>query len=160
MKQVLIILAVVFLTSVAAGAQTLPVKVENYLKRNYPGWAIGESWIVDSAPRKAIESGDFNGDGKKDYAVLIQTDDRIYALALLADKNGFRAFNLLAQNGENRWIAGIDLMPKGSEVYFNNDANPAKSFPIKNDGLEIYDGERHGRLYYWQNGRFLSTVTW
>jgi hypothetical protein len=157
MKKIFVILGAVFLTSIVAGAQTLPAVVENYLRKNYPTWEIGESWVADSAPRRAIEKGDFDGDGKTDYALLITKDDRIYALALLAAKNGFKAYNLIAQNTENRWIAGIDITPKGSKVYFNNEEISAKSFLLKNDGIEIYDGERHGVTYYWQNGKFLST---
>lgn len=156
MRKVFIILAVLFSICSAANAQTLPAKVENFLKKNYPSWEIGKSWVVDSQPRKAIGSGDFNGDGKTDYAVLITKDDRIYAIALLARNNSYKAFNLLAQNRENRWIAGIDVAPKGSEVSSNSTPKGSdKTFQIKNDGIEIYDGERHGQIFYWQSGKFL-----
>ena len=159
MKKTFLILAIVFLTSFIAEAQTLPAKVKNYLSRNYPGWEIGESWLVDSKPRKAIAGGDFNGDGKTDYAVLITKGDRIYAIALLARNNSYKAFNLLAQNRENRWIAGIDAAPKGLEtLLYKNQDGSEKTFRIKNDGIEIYDGERHGQFYYWQSCKFLRTA--
>jgi len=157
MKKTFVILTIIFLTSFVVEAQMLPAKVKNYLSRNYPGWEIGESWVVGSKPLKANVSGDFNGDGKSDYAVLITKGDRIYAIALLAQNNSYKAFNLLAQNRENRWIAGIDAMPKGSELHSEtHHDNSGKTFRIKNDGIEIYDGERHGRIFYWQNGKFLS----
>jgi len=156
MKKVLFLIGVLFITSFAAMSQTIPPKVDNYLKKNYPGWTIGESWVIESKPRRAFETGDFNGDGKKDYAVLITKNDRKYALALLALKNSYQAFNLLAQNADNSWIAGIDINPKGAEVYLSSPQNGlSKPFLIKNDGVYLYDGEGHGRTYYWQNGQFL-----
>ena len=153
-----IISVVVLSASLAAGAQALPdKKVEKYLKKNYPGWQIGESWRVDAKPLRALEQGDFNGDGKTDYAVLITKDDRVYALALIAEKNTFRAHNLLAQNKENRWIAGITIASKGSLIEYEEPITPGKSFALKNDGIELYDGEGHSTIFYWQNGKFLKS---
>lgn len=156
MKKAFVVLAVVFLNTFAAKAQTLPAKVENYLSRNYPNWEITESFVVDAPRRKAIAGGDFNGDGKTDYAVVITKDDRIYALALLAAKNSYRTFNLLAQKDEDRWIASIGVVQKGNEVFsLNNQDGSSKSFRLKTDGIAIADGEGMARIYYWQSGKFL-----
>ncbi len=157
MKKISVILALIIAATFAAKAQTVPTKVKNYLKVNYPNWEIGKSWVVDSKPLTAIVSGDFNGDGKKDYAVLITKDDRVYALALLANKRSFKAINLLAQkDGNDRWIAGIDVAEKGAEVFVHNDrGDVTKKFKLKTMGINIYDGERMSNIYYWQNGKFL-----
>jgi len=157
MRKTILILAVIFTASFAAQAQTIPANVNDYLKKSYPGWTIGESWVIDSKPRKAFESGDFNGDGKKDYAVLLTKDDRKYAIVLLVSKTGFQAFNLEAQNSENAWIAGISINSKGSKINLNDaSAISPKPFQLKNDGVYLYDGEGHGRTYYWQNDKFLQ----
>lgn len=150
MNKTLLTLTAILAFSLIINAQTVPTQVSNFLKKNYPDWKIGESWIVDSKPRKAIEKGDFNGDGKTDYAVLITKDERIYALALLNTGSAYKAANLLAQNADNRWIAGIDSVPKSQMI---------KSLAVKTDGIEIYDGERHGQVFYWQNGKFVSKQT-
>lgn len=156
MKKAVLILIFIFTASLAAPAQALPVKVNNYLKKNYPGWAISKLTKVEYQENKSIAKGDFNGDGKTDYAVVITKDDRIYTLALLATKTGYQAFNLLAQNSENLWIAGIGVSAKGSEINLNEaQADSPKPFRIKNDGVYLYDGEGHGQTYYWQNGKFL-----
>ncbi len=156
MKKALLILTVIFSASFVAEAQNMPAKVSDYLKKNYPGWALGESWVIDSKPRRAFETGDFNGDGQKDYALLITKDDRKYALVLLASKQSFKAFNLLAQNRENAWIAGISTTLKGAEINLNDSsADSPRPFRIKNDGIYLYDGEGHGQTFYWQNGKFL-----
>lgn len=112
--------------------------------------------MVDSPSRKAFEKGDFNGDGKTDYAVLITKDDRIYAIVLLAEKKSFKAYNLLGQNEQDRWIAGIDVMEKGQMVDVGNENNPAKSLRLKTDAIRLYDGEGMGQIFYWQSGEFLS----
>lgn len=147
---------ILFTVSFAAQAQNSTAKVEKYLNKFYPDWKIGESWIIDAPRKKAIESGDFNGDGKTDYAVLIEKDGRLYALALLADKNSFKAYNLLAQNSENKWIAGVDIAPKGEEYSLGEEPESAKKLRLKNDGIFLYDGEGMGRIFYWQNNKFLS----
>jgi hypothetical protein len=157
MKRIYVILTIILSAAFVADAQTVPAKVKTYLSKNYPNWEIGKSWVVDSKPLPAIVNGDFNGDGKKDYAVLITKDDRIYALALLATKNSYNAFNLLAQKiGEDAWIAGIDVAEKGTEVFVHNDrGDVTKKFKLKTDGIAVYDGERMSSIYYWQNGKFL-----
>lgn len=146
---------ILFIVSTAAQAQNSTAKVEKYLNKFYPNWKIGESWLPDVPRRRAIESSDFNGDGKTDYAVLIEKDDRLYALALLADKNSFKAFNLLAQNSENKWIAGVDIAPKNKEYFLGEEMESAKKLRLKNDGIFLYDGEGMGRVFYWQNNKFL-----
>jgi hypothetical protein len=156
MKKTALILIAIFTASFAAQAQTLPAKADNYLKKNYPGWEISKFTKVEYQENKSVAKGDFNGDGKTDYAVVITKDDRIYTLALLATKTGFQAFNLLAQNEENAWIAGIGVNAKGTEINLNEaQADSPKPFRLKNDGVYLYDGEGHGQTFYWQNGKFL-----
>jgi hypothetical protein len=156
MKRMYVILAVMFLTSFVADAQTLSAKVKNYLNLNYPNWEVCKFNKVEYQANSAVDKGDFNGDGKTDYAVAICKDDRIYALALLETKKSYKAFNLLAQNEENRWIAGLSVAGKGEEVFLHNDqGDVTKSFRLKTDGIAIYDSEGMSSIYYWQNDKFL-----
>ncbi len=156
MKKIFVVLAIILAASFIADAQTLPAKVKTYLSKNYPKWEVCKFNKVEYQANKAIAKGDFNGDGKTDYVVAVTKDDRIYALALLATKNSYEAFNLLAQNEENRWIAGLDVAGKGEEVFLPNDrGDVTKSFRLKTDGIAIYDGEGMANIYYWQNGKFL-----
>lgn len=150
MKNTILTLTVILAVSLITNAQAVPTQVSSFLKKNYSDWKIGESWVADSKPRKALEKGDFNGDGKTDYAVLITKDDRIYALALLNTGITYKAVNLLAQDADNRWIAGIDIFPKDSM---------SEMLAVKADGIEVYDGERHGKVFYWQNGKFVNKDT-
>lgn len=156
MRSLSVILVVLIFAPIIVNGQAVPARVEKYLRVNYPNWVIGESWRADGPRLKAITSGDFNGDGKTDYAVLITKDERLYALALLELKNSFKAYNLLAQSSANRWIAGIDLIAKGEKVFLGDDGSSAKSFRLRADAVNLYDGEGMGQVFYWQNGRFLS----
>jgi hypothetical protein len=156
MRNLLVSLVVLIFVPLVGNSQTIPAKVEKYLRANYPNWVIAESWRADSPRLKAITRGDLNGDGKTDYAVLIRKNDRLYALALLELKNGFKAYNLLAQSGDYRWIAGIDLIGKGEKVFLGENESSNRSFRLKTDAVNVYDGEGMGMVFYWQNGRFLS----
>jgi hypothetical protein len=56
----------------------LPPKIEMYLSRNYPGWKQ-TSTAVNCIPRfrQAVVSGDFDGDGRRDYAVKFIQGGRV-----------------------------------------------------------------------------------
>ncbi len=140
----------------AQSNDVVPTKVKSYLSRNYPKWKIKKFHKVEFQENKSVAKGDFNGDGKTDYTVVITKENRIYALVLLATKNSYKAYNLLAQTEEDGWMAGIGISEKGQEVFLRNEDGSTKSFQLKNDGVEIYDGEGMGRIFYWQTDKFLS----
>ncbi len=161
MKKIPIILAFIFIATFAAGAQTVPAKVTNYLNLNYPNWVIAKQYKPsengESTPDiKAFDKGDFNGDGKRNYAVIITKDDRRYVIALIAAKNSYKAYNLLAQSGGDRWMVGIGVVKKGEKISSESMNGPTKSLRLKTDGVGLRDQEGIGRTYYWQNGKFLS----
>ena len=116
MKKVFLILAILSVTCFTANAQTIPTKVKNYLKNNYPNWEIAKFNKVEYQENKSVAEGDFNGDGKTDYAVVITKDERVYTLALLATKNSYKAINLLAQGPDEHWLAGIGVSQKRCEI--------------------------------------------
>lgn len=150
-------IAILCMAVIFVNAQATPTKLKTYLDKNYPNWKIGESWVVDSKPRKALETGDFNGDGVKDYAVLLTKADRIYAIVLLTEKNSYKAYNILAQNSENRWIAGIGMNKKGDVIELDP-INSDKTIKLKTDAIYLYDGEGHGTTFYWENGKFVDSA--
>lgn len=157
MKKFFLIAALIFLASTFAEAEVLPAKVSRFLKKNYSGWKINKFNKVEYQENASFAKGDFNGDGKTDYAVAIAKDDRLYALALIVDGNSFQAFNLSAQKSDERWLAGVGIVEKNSEVYSpesGNEPSP-KPFRVKYQSVYLYDGEGHGQVFYWQNGKFL-----
>jgi hypothetical protein len=156
MKRICVILAFIFIASFAAEAQTVPTKVKNYLNLNYPNWVIAKQYMPsengESTPDiKAIDKGDFNGDGKLDYAVIITKDDRRYVIALIAAKNSYKAYNLSADGSGLR----IGVVKKGEKISSENANGKTKSLRLKNDGVGLSDQEGILRTYYWQNSKFL-----
>ena len=153
--KLLFAMLVVFISSLSTSAQTdhtLPAKADRYLKANYPGWSVGQSWRVDLPWVPAVVKGDFNGDRRQDVAVLIKKDDRTYAIALVATRTGYKAINLHAQGRDNAWIAGINIVGKGMKLEGMDDPN--KVFTPKYDCISLYDGEGMGMVFHWQNGAF------
>jgi hypothetical protein len=100
---------------------------------------------------KAIDKGDFNGDGKTDYAVIITKDDRRYVIALIATKTSYKAYNLSAEG----WAVRIGTVKKGTKISSESMNGPTKSLRLKNDGVGLSEQEGLVRTYYWQNGKFL-----
>jgi hypothetical protein len=132
----------------------LPLKAKELLTRNYSGWVISKGcWNDPEIKSKSIVKGDFNGDRKTDYAVAISKGSRIYYLALLATKTGFQAFNLQADDwGEGATpAANLEIAPKGDEI------GSPKKFRLNADGIIVAECEANLSIYYWQNGKFLST---
>lgn len=140
MKKIFLSLVLVLSASFITEAQQLPAKVKNFLKRNYPTWEISKGCFAES---KSFVSGNFNGDRKIDYAVAISKGSRDYTLALLAVKNGYKAFNLQALDwGEGATpLANLEVAPKGGK--------------LKTDGIIVAECDANLRTYYWQNGKFL-----
>jgi hypothetical protein len=140
----------------SANGQEVPPGVDKYLSRNYPGWTITDSWMADGPRPKALIQGDFNGDGKGDYAMMITRDERIHSIVLLVKRGGFQAVNVLEQKSDqNLRMVGMHLAGKGEELDINTSADkPAKSLKLKTDAVGLYNTSGSGRVYYWQRGRF------
>lgn len=155
MKKVILMLSILGSAGFFANAQTLPANVSEFLKKNYPNWEVAKFNKVEYQENKSTAHGDFDGDGKTDYAVAVTKDDRYYVLALLKTKGSFKSFNLLALKGaENAWIAGIGITAKGQEAILNPNEDSPKPFRLKTDGIAIYDGEGMTQTFFWQDGKF------
>lgn len=157
MKTFIAISIVIISTCLSAAAQTLPDKAASFLRRSYPQWEIVKFRKVEYQENKSTTSGDFNGDGLTDHAVVITKDDRIYTIVLMANKRSFKAFNLLAQKEEDRWIAGLGTAEKNEDVCTERDGVP--SIKLKNDGIYVYDFEGVGTVFYWESGIFKTALS-
>jgi hypothetical protein len=152
MKNLITFIAVLLLFGFTqtVSAQSVPAKVKNYLKANYPDWEITKGCFSDPKIKsKSIVSGDFNGDGKLDYAVAINKDTRDYTLALIATAKGFKSFNLQAigGDGEHTPMANLAVEKKGGKI-------AGTSIRLKTDAIIVGECDANLDVHYWQNGKF------
>lgn len=78
----LIIAICVLLLSQAAFAQVLQIAIKNYLHRSYKGWKLSPTkGTCDSNVNPGFVSGEFNGDGKRDYAVKFGKGGKGYIIS-------------------------------------------------------------------------------
>jgi hypothetical protein len=148
----------------------LPHPIKVLLDRNFPGWqfpAVSEddcqsvkSWGGRDALAQLIQ-GDFDGDSRLDYAVLIEsesgTDDRglvsrptIYIVAFLAKPNGFK-MRIVTHDGGGC----LQLMRKGDGDY---DYDAQRKFTYSQD--TIFSGMgMGGSSYLYEHGKFRGSVT-
>jgi len=84
----LLFLSILLLSSsLSISAQTLPAKVKSCLDKNYSGWKQ-TSIATDcySNFSRAVISGDFDGDKKRDYALKFVKVAKAISLLFLSEK--------------------------------------------------------------------------
>ena len=146
----------------------LPNACKKILDKNFRGWKLGKVPKEVSAYHKErkfpfepnLIKGDWNGDGKIDYAVLIRQGkwknsdgkaivDRTFTIAFVKNQKGFKHFRL--EGGDY-----IQIFKKGVKDY-NYDSN--KDFIYKNDAIFVGVGECCGSSYIWKKGKFIGFIT-
>jgi hypothetical protein len=148
----------------------LPHPIKVLLDKNFPGWqfpAVSDddcqsvkSWGGKDAFAQLIQ-GDFDGDGRLDYAVLIEvesgTDDRglvsrpaYYVVAFLARRNEYR-MRMVTQEGGGC----LQLMPKGEGDY---DYDAQRGFTYSRDTI-FSGGGCCGSSYLYEHGKFRGVIT-
>jgi hypothetical protein len=144
-------------------AQTIPIGIPNAIKirldRNYPGWEMG---VVSSEVDKffkenkfkflpVLVSGDFDGDGRNDYAIKINFKGKWHAIVFLARGGDYKEYVLM--EGGN--VPGLDvylsIYEKGEKGFnFEN----GKYFFFENDAIEVGFYEKGSITYTYKNGNF------
>lgn len=148
----------------------LPLPIEVLLNRNFPDWSFPEVSEDDCAAVREcggpeayaqMIKGDFNGDGRTDYAVLIQqsaeANDKgiarpliVHIVAFFRKPGGYKMQPVTSEGGN-----ALILMPKGGEDY---DYEGQRNFTYPRDS--IFSGEgMGGTSYIWENGRFRALTT-
>lgn len=138
----------------------LPIDCQKILKNRFPSWKLAEveTGIIEYFNReRAFEQpnlikGDWNGDSKKDYAVLLQnknnSEERIIVV-LIKTRKSYKDYILEA----NDCLMSIK---KGKKGY---DFESKKSFRYKNDAIFSYLWEKAGISYVWEKGKFRAVST-
>lgn len=140
-------------------AQTLPVNVKSFLNKNYAGWKQSATNDTDCYAdfRKLVVIGDFDGNGKRDYAVRMTHNRRGYLMALLGQNADYRAHVLLSVSATELKGYGMSLAKKGSKYSigdpYEGDNRTAR---LPNDAPVIGPCGSHAYPYIYRNGRFAN----
>jgi hypothetical protein len=148
----------------------LPRQIKVLLDRKFPGWQFP---VVSEDDCQSVKSrggkdafaqliqGDFDGDGRLDYAVLIElesgTDDRglvsrpaVYIVAFLARRNEYRMRMVTHEGGDC-----LQLFRKGEGDY-DYEAQREFTYPLET----VFSGMgMGGSSYLYENGKFRAIIT-
>lgn len=139
----------------------LPNDCQKILKSRFRSWKLAEIQveIIDYFKReRAYEQpnlikGDWNGDGKNDYAVLLQNKNNSQEkiiVALMKTRTSYKNYTL---NANDDCIMSVKKESKGY------DFEKKKSFRYKNDAIFTYFWEKAGSSYIWEKGKFRAIST-
>lgn len=170
MKKIFLLLIFLCANSTIVQAQSiaLPKECERVLNKNFRGWKLAKiQKEVDAYHRQKkflfapnLIRGDWNGDNRTDYAVLIEQgklkntagediDDRRLLIAFVKSRKGFMYFQF---DGSDF----IQLMKKRAKDY---DYDTGKDFRYKTDAIFSGIWEKAGVSYVWKKGKFIEIIT-
>jgi len=138
--------------------RSLPGKVKNYLSLHYKGWKLSPSEKgCTQEINPGYVSGDFNGDGKFDYAVKFSRGKKGYILAFLALKIGFKPFVLHDTDAAEVKYLGLGILKKGSKYSYDGANGTGNLFRLKYDAPSDYQCESDvGGIHYYRKGKFVG----
>lgn len=137
----------------------LPTPVRAMLNRRFLGWKFSD---VSPEVRQffkenmrgaspVVISGDFDGNGRRDYAVLVQRRARYYLVIFLRRTANYKMYVIKDPNGEY-----LCLARKGTRDY---NYNEQKEITYANDAILTGIFEKGGSSYVFKNGRFRSFIS-
>lgn len=150
--QRLVIAICVLLLTQAAFAQTLPRSIKRYLDRNYSGWKLAGECYEKESENKRILVGDFDGNGKRDYAVKFIRCEKGFFMAFLANGRRWKPFYLhIWEDAKEARFSDLVLFSKG-ESY-----EPAGTPKLKFDSPADFHCESDvGGVHTYRNGKFIA----
>jgi len=151
----------------AAGLQpaTLPRGVRAALDRAYPGWrfaTIAPTLRPELAPGQRAEwvSGDFDADGRRDFAVQIvravaPAESAQVTVAFLRRPGGRYARYVVHAGGVHQGI----FLGRGTRGSRGRDLEADTEFVYHADAVEIIYGQEAGETCLFLRGRFRCLIT-
>ena len=139
--------------------EKLPTSVRVMLNRRFSGWKFSDvspevrEFFKDNmkGASPVVISGDFDGNGRRDYATLVQRRTQYYLVILLRQIADYKMYVVKDPTGEY-----LSLARKGTRDY---NYNEQKEITYANDAIVIGILEKGGSSYVFKNGRFQSFVS-
>ncbi len=164
-KYILFSVSVLLLSFAPTKAQkiTLPAECAKILDQNFKGWKMAKvnkdaaDWFRKSKHSFApnLIKGDFDGNAKTDFAVLIQqavdSQPTNSTIVFMNSAKGYKMLNL--EGGDGDYL----IFEKKGRKAFDHEKN--KSFIYKSDAVTVGIWEKAATSYIWKNGKFVGIVT-
>jgi hypothetical protein len=150
----------------------IPEAVYAMLEEKLPGWRLPspDSWEKywfhaykkDNALVDYV-NGNFNGDSKPDYALLLENEQHVFIVWVLqSDGNDYKAIQLLELSEATLPLdIGLELIDKGKLSYLSMDegADDIKTLDLRYQAIQISNFEASAETYYWKDGKYQSVTT-
>ena len=140
MKKLTLCFGATILLACAANAQTLPAKVTGLLNKHYTGWKQAPGTCDD---RKWFLTGDFDGDGSKDYLVRVKTGRsarsmRLSLVAFFGSKDrSYSANEILDEPYKGDLLrSSFSVIKKGTMIQLGEGEGPTVT--LANDAASQY----------------------
>jgi len=136
---------------------SLPSRLQSYLNKNYTGWKVTPvADGCDAEFKGAFASGDFDGDGRRDYIVKLIRGRKGYIMAFLERRGGYEE-HILHGNLSMADIrrTGIKVFRKGERVPVGDPEDESSYRRLTNDAP--FDGPCEsdaGGAHIYQDGSF------
>jgi hypothetical protein len=150
----------------------LPPAIRAALDRRYPGWKFPpvrdevRKFVKDyfsPAAEPEFTSGDFDGNGERDYAALVEHGTifdqngkavgKKVRLVAFMKRGGRYRFRLVDPEGGGEYVFAFR---KGEKDY---DYETGKNFTYRNDAIGAGIFEKAGMSYVYERGKFRSIIT-
>lgn len=140
-------------------SERLPPSVRMMLNRRFSGWKFTD---VNPEVRQFFKehrkraspvaiSGDFDGNSRRDYAVLVQWRSQSYLIIFLRRTADYKMYVVKDPDGEYLYLAR-----KGSRDF---NYNEQKEITYANDAIVTGIFEKGASSYVFKNGKFRSFVS-
>lgn len=128
----------------------LPNDCLKILNKKFRGWKLVKMQMEEGVLGHNLIKGDWNGDKKTDYAILIERSNPndVWVIAFIKKQSGYSFHKI--DGGDS-----IFLMKKGAKDY---NYETQKNFTYKNDAIFVGTG-CCGSSYIWRKGKFIGFVT-
>jgi len=139
---------------------TLPTGCAKLLDQKFKGWEmatvnkdIAEWFKTSNHPfQPNLIKGDFNGDAKTDFAVMIQrsvdSQPTNSTIVFIKSSKGYKMFEL--ENGDGDYI----LFDRKGTTAFDHEKN--RSFKYRTDAVTVGLWEKSAVSHIWRNGKFVG----